>query len=235
METMTFAELDEFLAHLLPGRGIQLKKSQIDGSYDLTVHKVVTKDLEELAEDESKFHIIFSMDRIGVKYYSKYMEFKYFPPDVPDGPNPETEYEFRLFQWRPGMAPFSIMTIPFAKKQIAYDVARATNMEISDITLSYVDYGSYRGDITNQRGWFPMHNPKNCFTLRNEPGDVTYEGLINGVGYKALDGHHRGGNVGKEKNLQVQQEHAKILERLNVDKLETWYKDKYGIDPEMQL
>lgn len=234
MEEMTFEQLDMLLADLPPGRGVQLKKSQIEGSYDLTVHKVVTKDLEQLAEDESKFHIVFSMDRIGVKYYSKYMEYKYFPPDTSDGPNPETEYEFRLFRWRLGMAPFSIMTIPFAKKQIAYDVAKATHMEISNITLFYVDYA------TGKRGRFPMHNPKNCFLLRNEPGDVWSEwatDLINGTGYEVevLDGHHRGGNVGKEKNLQVQQEHAKLLEESQVYELEKWYKDKYGIDPEMQL
>lgn len=156
---------DEFLQLVTDENQYIIRREKIEG-------------LQEVAADLEKFSVICMMMRPGVMLFQSILENKYFPVGTPEN---DKEFEWRILEWMD--LKWTIVTIPFAKKDFAYRAAEEAKMKIAD--------GIPRMAVDGEWHSFPMDSP-NVFSIENQSGSKIYEG----------PGGVQDANV--EENLQVQ-------------------------------
>ena len=93
---------------------------------DMHTHLVRPEHLEELANDDSLFHVIFMFTRPGANYYANYLEYTYFTPTTEEN----NEFQYRAYKWN-GVV-WAIISIPIEKKDLCYTAAEETNMRLAN-------------------------------------------------------------------------------------------------------
>ena len=168
-------EFADFFKAMPEGMGINVGKKP-DGN--ILVHKVTEDELRNLADDAALFHIVFWMQRPGAQYFANYLEHIHFVPQTPEN----DEFEYRCYKWKETL--WGIITIPIAKKDLAYQVAEETKMRIANgvpmlggagpiVTMMATRPGDPKLDA--QVEIFPMATER-VFVLENAKGDVIYDG-----------------------------------------------------------
>lgn len=168
----------ELFKALPEGMGLNVGKRP-DGSGDILVNKVVEDELRLIADDPTLFHVVFWFQRPGAHYFANYLEHIYFVPETPAN----NEFEYRCYKWNEVL--WGIITIPMAKKDLAYQVAEKTKMRIANgvpmmgkglgpiVTMMATRPGDPKLDECVDV--FPMATER-VFTLENAQGEVIYDG-----------------------------------------------------------
>ena len=81
----------------------------------------------DLVKKPHLFHILFQIGRPGCQEWTFYLEHEYFPPGTPLN----EEFQSRFLKWRD--IQWGLISIPFEKKQFAFDAAERGKICLSNI------------------------------------------------------------------------------------------------------
>lgn len=120
------------------------------------------ENLQRMADDPTKFHVISQMHRPGVRLFACKLEYTYYPPR--SGKN--YKFEMSLLKW-PEDFPmlWAIMTVPIEDRPYVEEIAAQCGLKLANGIPLVLGGGKEQ--------WFPMKSDR-VWSLENTPDHPVY-------------------------------------------------------------